>query len=119
MATLASVGMSFAALAACVFAVGLFLIGTQSALNASSANIYPPSLRSTGVGWGFGIGRIGSILSPSIAGLLVAMQWQPHQLFMIAAVPTVAAAIMAYVLMRMLHGADSPAETTTAVTKPA
>jgi AAHS family 4-hydroxybenzoate transporter-like MFS transporter len=110
MIVLASVGLSFVALAICVFAVGFFLIGTQSALNASSALIYPPSLRSTGVGWGFGIGRIGSIISPGIAGVLVAFHWQPGQLFLIAAVPTLIASIMAYVLMRMLgRSATNPA----------
>jgi len=111
MIVLASAGSSFLALALCVFAVGFFLIGTQSALNASSALIYPPSLRSTGVGWGFGIGRIGSIISPSVAGVLVAFHWQPAQLFLIAAVPTLVASITAYVLMTMLRtSAASPAK---------
>jgi AAHS family 4-hydroxybenzoate transporter-like MFS transporter len=50
-------------------------------------------MRGTGVGWGFGIGRIGSVLSPGIAGVLVAMQWKPAELFMIAAVPTVVASV--------------------------
>ena len=107
MIVLASAGLSFIALALCVFAVGFFLIGTQSALNASSALIYPPSLRSTGVGWGFGIGRIGSIISPSIAGVLVAFQWQPGQLFLVAAAPTLVASIMAYVLMSLLRKSNA------------
>jgi AAHS family 4-hydroxybenzoate transporter-like MFS transporter len=107
MVALASVGQSFLVLAFCVFTVGFFLIGTQSALNASSALIYPPSLRSTGVGWGFGIGRIGSIISPSIAGVLVAFHWPPRQLFLIAAVPTLVAGVMAYALMRMLKRSDA------------
>ncbi len=107
MVVLASAGSSFPALALCVFAVGFFLIGTQSALNASSALIYPPSLRSTGVGWGFGIGRIGSIISPSIAGILVAFHWQPAHLFLIAAVPTLVASVTAYVLMTMLRTSNA------------
>jgi len=102
MITLSGVGLSFLALALCVFAVGFFPIGTQSALNASSALIYPSSLRSTGVGWGFGIGSIGSIISPSIAGVLVAFHWQPGQLFPVAVAPALAASITAYLLMRML-----------------
>jgi MFS transporter, AAHS family, 4-hydroxybenzoate transporter len=104
MIVLANAGTTFAALASCIFAVGFFLIGTQSALNASSALIYPPSLRSTGVGWGFGVGRIGSIISPSIAGVLVAMHWQPSQLFLVAAIPTLVASAVAYLLMRALRG---------------
>jgi AAHS family 4-hydroxybenzoate transporter-like MFS transporter len=93
MLVLGSGGGSFGFLACAVLAVGIFLIGTQSVLNASCAGVYPPSMRSTGVGWGFGIGRIGSVLSPGIAGVLVAMQWKPGELFMIAAVPTVLASI--------------------------
>jgi nitrate/nitrite transporter NarK len=34
--------------------------------------------------------------------VLVALSWEPAQLFLIAAVPTLAASITAYVLMRML-----------------
>ena len=91
MLVLGSGGGSFWFLACGVLAVGTFLIGTQSVLNASAAIVYPPSMRSTGVGWGFGIGRIGSVLSPGIAGVLVAMHWKPGELFMIAAVPTLMA----------------------------
>jgi AAHS family 4-hydroxybenzoate transporter-like MFS transporter len=93
---------TFVFLAVATFVVGTFLIGTQSILNASTANVYPPIMRSTGVGWGFGIGRIGSVLSPAIAGVLLAMQWQPSALFMIAAVPTVIASIGLFVLLRFL-----------------
>lgn len=93
MLVLGSGGGGFWFLACAVLTVGIFLIGTQSVLNASCAGVYPPSMRSTGVGWGFGIGRIGSVLSPGIAGVLVAMQWKPAELFMIAAVPTVLASI--------------------------
>jgi AAHS family 4-hydroxybenzoate transporter-like MFS transporter len=93
MLVLGSGGGSFWFLACAVLTLGIFLIGTQSVLNASCAGVYPPSMRSTGVGWGFGIGRIGSVLSPGIAGVLVAMQWKPSELFMIAAVPTVVASV--------------------------
>jgi MFS transporter, AAHS family, 4-hydroxybenzoate transporter len=93
---------SFVFLAVATFLVGMFLIGTQSILNASTANVYPPIMRATGVGWAFGIGRIGSVISPAIAGVLLAMQWQPAQLFMIAAVPTVIASIGLFVLLRFL-----------------
>ena len=93
MLVLGSGGGSFWFLACAVPGVGIFLIGTQSVLNASCAGVYPPSMRSTGVGWGFGIGRIGSVLSPGIAGALVAMHWKPSELFMIAAVPTLVASV--------------------------
>ena len=96
---------SFAFLFPATLAVGFFLIGTQSALNASSANVYPPSLRATGVGWGFGIGRIGSVISPSIAGLLVALHWSPAELFRLAAAPTILACLAAWGVRQLLRKA--------------
>jgi AAHS family 4-hydroxybenzoate transporter-like MFS transporter len=106
MLVLGSGGGSFWFLAVAVLMVGLFLIGTQSVLNASCAAVYPPTMRSTGVGWGFGVGRIGSVLSPGIAGALVAMQWKPSELFLIAAVPTVAASVSVLVVHWLVRRRD-------------
>ena len=103
MLLLSYAGSEFVLLAVGTLAVGMFLIGTQSVLNASAAGVYPPTMRATGIGWGFGIGRIGSIISPSIAGILVAMHWQPSELFRLAALPTFAACAFAFVVMRILH----------------
>jgi MFS transporter, AAHS family, 4-hydroxybenzoate transporter len=50
-------------LVAALLAAGGCIIGIQSCLYAVSANIYPTAFRSTGVGWGLGIGRLGGILS--------------------------------------------------------
>jgi MFS transporter, AAHS family, 4-hydroxybenzoate transporter len=96
-------GSEFGFLICAVLAVGIFLIGAQSVLNASCANVYPPSMRGTGVGWGFGVGRGGSVLSPAIAGLLLAMHWTPSQLFLVAAVPTLVAATGALGVQRLLR----------------
>jgi MFS transporter, AAHS family, 4-hydroxybenzoate transporter len=96
-------GSAFLFLVVVVLAIGIFLIGTQSVLNASCANVYPPSMRSTGVGWAFGVGRIGSVLSPAIAGVLLAMQWSPSQLFLIASVPTFLAAIGGFIVLQLVR----------------
>jgi len=103
MVVLGSGGSGFGFLICAVLAVGIFLIGAQSVLNASCANVYPPSMRGTGVGWGFGVGRAGSVLSPAIAGLLLAMHWTPSQLFLIAAVPTLVAATGAFIVLRLVR----------------
>jgi MFS transporter, AAHS family, 4-hydroxybenzoate transporter len=83
-------------------AVGFFLIGTQSVLNAACANLYPPAIRATGVGWGFGIGRIAAIISPSIAGILLGMHWQPSGLFLLAAIPTLSASVAGVVVLMLV-----------------
>jgi MFS transporter, AAHS family, 4-hydroxybenzoate transporter len=103
-------------LACAVLAVGIFLIGAQSVLNVSCAIVYPPSMRGTGVGWGFGVGRAGSVLSPAIAGALVAMHWTAGQLFAIAAVPTIAAGLGAFVVLALLRRHE-PASVATAVAR--
>jgi AAHS family 4-hydroxybenzoate transporter-like MFS transporter len=75
-----------------------FLIGDQNIVNAMAGQLYPPKIRATGTGWGIGIGRVGGILGPSIAGLLLAFHWTPGRLFMLAAVPTLATAAAALAL---------------------
>jgi AAHS family 4-hydroxybenzoate transporter-like MFS transporter len=102
---------SFGYLALMTFAVGTFLIGTQSVLNASTGGVYPPIMRSTGVGWSFGIGRIGSVISPGIAGALLAMHWEPSALFMIASIPTFFACAGVFVLLAFLRGRAPAAAT--------
>jgi MFS transporter, AAHS family, 4-hydroxybenzoate transporter len=77
-----------------------FLIGDQNIVNAMAGQLYPPKIRATGTGWGIGIGRVGGILGPSIAGLLLAFHWTPGRLFMLAAVPTLATAAAALALSR-------------------
>jgi AAHS family 4-hydroxybenzoate transporter-like MFS transporter len=75
------------------FAAGFGLIGGQAAANALAAMSYPTEVRSTGVGWALGIGRIGSILGPLIgAGLLMAGT-STAKLFMIVAIPAVLAGL--------------------------
>jgi AAHS family 4-hydroxybenzoate transporter-like MFS transporter len=103
MLVLGSGGNAFLFLVVLVLAIGIFLIGTQSVLNASCAAVYPPSMRSTGVGWGFGVGRIGSVLSPAIAGYLVSLRWAPSQLFLVASIPTLVAAVGGFVILQLVR----------------
>jgi AAHS family 4-hydroxybenzoate transporter-like MFS transporter len=88
---------------AIAFLAGFFVIGTQTGANGISALVYPASMRSTGVGWALGIGRIGSILGPSIGGLLIALDWPTRDLFIAAAGPALLASLSAFVLSRMLR----------------
>lgn len=61
--------------------IGLFANGCVAGLYASSPLIYDASVRATGVGWGIGIGRIGAIISPLVAGHLIDANWHPSQLY--------------------------------------
>ena len=53
------------------FAAGVFAFGAQLSVAAITARLYPAQIRATGVGWQFGIGRIGGAVGPVIAGMLL------------------------------------------------
>lgn len=86
-------GSSSVWLVATVFAAGFGVIGAQTSSNALAAEVYPTAIRSTGVGWALGIGRIGSILGPLLGAALVG---KTPRLFMMAAVPLLVASIAAF-----------------------
>jgi AAHS family 4-hydroxybenzoate transporter-like MFS transporter len=86
-------GISLALLNVIVFVAGWAIIGGQPGINALSATFYPTYLRSTGVGWGLGIGRIGAIVGPYLGGTLLGLNWGPRELFLAAAVPSLVSTI--------------------------
>jgi AAHS family 4-hydroxybenzoate transporter-like MFS transporter len=103
--TLALIGPALPAVAvltAVVFVAGWCTIGAQPGLNALSATFYPTSLRSTGVGWGLGVGRLGAIAGPMIAGALIGRQWSGTSLFYAAAVPAALAVVGTILLGRAM-----------------
>lgn len=80
---------------------GLGIIGAQFCLNALAAAFYPTMMRATGVGWALGIGRLGAITSPLIAGAILAAQWPPAGFFFAAALPLLACAICVLCMARL------------------
>jgi AAHS family 4-hydroxybenzoate transporter-like MFS transporter len=83
-----------------IFASGFCIVGGQIAANALTATFYPTAIRSTGVGWALGIGRIGSIVGPLVGGAMLARGMGAQPLFAAAAVPALAAAAAAFMLAR-------------------
>jgi AAHS family 4-hydroxybenzoate transporter-like MFS transporter len=75
-----------------VFIAGFGILGGQAGNNALAATYYPTDLRSTGVGAALGIGRIGSILGPSVAEFM-RPRYSTHELFLAFAVPALLSAI--------------------------
>lgn len=91
-------GISLALLFLLVFLAGWCIVGGQPGLNALAATYYPTDLRSTGVGWGLGVGRIGAIVGPYVGGMLMARHWSTQQLFLAAALPALISTITMIVL---------------------
>jgi len=95
-------GISLALLSLIVFVTGWCVIGGQPGMNAFAATFYPTYLRSTGLGWALGIGRIGAIVGPYIGGTMIGAKWTSQQLFWAAAVPAVISAVTLLILTRVV-----------------
>ncbi|MEI6026657.1 MAG: MFS transporter [Betaproteobacteria bacterium] len=80
------------------FVTGFSVVGASFCMGALAASYYPSAVRATGVGMGLGIGRVGSILSPILAGSALAAGWTNEQIFMAAMVPAGVAGIAVWVL---------------------
>jgi AAHS family 4-hydroxybenzoate transporter-like MFS transporter len=76
----------FSVALALAFVLGFLVIGTQAGLNALAAKFYPTPIRSTGVGWALGVGRVGSIAGPLVAGIMLGAGWKPKEIIASAAV---------------------------------
>ena len=62
-------------------ALGGMSTSAMAGLYAITPTLYTADLRTAGMGWGLGIGRIGAILAPLGTGILVDHAWRPVQLF--------------------------------------
>ena len=51
--------------------IGFGIQGGFIGLYAVAARIYPTEIRSTGIGWAIGFGRLGAIIGPFIGGFLI------------------------------------------------
>jgi AAHS family 4-hydroxybenzoate transporter-like MFS transporter len=74
------------------FFAGFCVSGGQKSVIALAAVFYPAPVRSTGVGWALGIGRIGGILGPWLFGILLGWNLTPSRVLYSASVPMLLAA---------------------------
>ncbi|MCY1399519.1 putative 3-hydroxyphenylpropionic transporter MhpT [compost metagenome] len=82
-------------------------IGTQILANACTVQFYPAHIRSTGLGWAMGIGRIGAIIGPLLGGALHAAQLPLQASFLAFALPGLIGAVA--ILMFIWHRPDHTA----------
>jgi AAHS family 4-hydroxybenzoate transporter-like MFS transporter len=107
-ALIALVAMPYVALLAVVFFSGMTIIGSQTGANATAGALYPARMRTSGIGWALGIGRLGGIAAAPLGGYLLARGLPPRQIFLsacgFALIATVATALLA------LRGSGTAAE---------
>jgi MFS family permease len=75
-----------------LFVLGFFVQGGFVGLYSVSARLYPMRIRTTGVGWGIGLGRFGAIISPALGGIAIGYQLPVVLIFSLFAVPFVISA---------------------------
>lgn len=73
--------------------LGFCVSGLQKGVSALAVRFYTIDLRAVGIGWMFGIGRIGAIGGPFLASLLFAAGWTPTEVFYLMAIPLVVGAV--------------------------
>ena len=85
---------------AAVEAVSCFFVGIGSAGSIGLATlVYPTALRSTGLGWAMGMGRLGQVVATLVTGVMVGRGWGSTEVFLaLAAAPLLGA--LSLVLMR-------------------
>lgn len=71
-----------------IFLAGAGCIGGQSAVVVLMTKAYPTAIRTLGVGWALTVGRIGSIVSPFVVGVPLAMGWSAYQILALPILPS-------------------------------
>jgi MFS transporter, AAHS family, 4-hydroxybenzoate transporter len=91
-ALIALVAMPYTLLLAVIFFSGMTIIGSQTGANGTCGKLYPARMRTSGLGWAIGIGRIGSVVAPMLGGYLLSIGLPPTQIFLSACLIALAAA---------------------------
>jgi len=99
--------------------VGALIQACATGLFTLSPETFPVAVRTTGVGVALTAGRIGAIISPILAGVLVDRGWAAPSLYLLFAVPLVLGAIAVALLRRPEDIAAGTAPATAAPQVPA
>jgi MFS family permease len=91
----------------CIFFAGFSAMGATCLLLPYAGSLYPMSFRSTAMGVVYAIGRVGPIVGPAIAGLMLAVGMGVSLILVCIAAPSMVA-LVAFLLVK-----EGPALNTT------
>jgi MFS transporter, AAHS family, 4-hydroxybenzoate transporter len=93
--------------------------GSGNALMALAANSYPAAVRSTAVGYAYGIGaRGGAFLAPLAGGFLLQMHWTPSAMCYLAGTPVLLGTVALLILKTQPHFRYGAPEEVTSAPQP-
>jgi MFS transporter, AAHS family, 4-hydroxybenzoate transporter len=109
-ALISLLAMPYALLVAVIFFSGMTTTGSQTGANGTCGKLYPARMRTTGLGWALGVGRLGGIAAPPLGGYLLIIGMQPRSIFLSACGFAVIAAIATALLALRAPRAGAPVE---------
>ncbi|WP_458683724.1 MFS transporter [Prescottella equi] len=87
--SVATMPMGTVGLMVLITVAGLGITACSIGQTATAVAIYEEAARTTGVGWSAALGRIGSIVGPAIAGVLLGFAWPAQDIVLLLAVPII------------------------------
>jgi len=81
--------------------LGFFLVGTMMGLYSLMPALFPTGARATAAGFAIGMGRFGAMAGPVLTGLLLEARFDTSTIYMLFALPMIAAAAALFVLHRL------------------
>ena len=79
-----------------ILLIGILQQGGFTGLYGAAAKAYPTEVRSTGIGWAIGLGRLGAVAGPAVAGYMIAAGLDMSANFIIFAIPMALGGVIAY-----------------------
>ena len=73
-------------------------VGGQTGINNLATLSYPPEMRSSGIGWAGGVGRVGGIVFPFLGGLALAAALPLQTIMFATAIPALVVATLIFIL---------------------
>ena len=114
-AIIALVALPYLLLVLVIFLTGMTVIGSQTGANAACGKLYPARMRTSGLGWALGIGRLGAIAAAPLGGYLLSHGVAPTHIFLtacgVAFVAAVATALLRFCAAPATRGAMEEAVT--------
>ena len=83
-AVIALVALPYAMLCVVSLLAGMTIIGSQTGANGTCGKLYPARMRTSGLGWALGIGRLGGVAAPVLGGYLLSAGLAPPRIFLSA-----------------------------------
>ena len=103
---IALVALPYAMLLLMSFLAGATIIGSQTGANGTCGKLYPARMRTSGLGWALGIGRLGGIAAPVLGDYLLALGLAPTHIFLSACFFALIAAVATAMLALRGSGAE-------------